>query len=246
MTTACAVCGTEVAHPDQHHTVPRGRGGGESPLAPVCRPCHDRLEPEGTWRIERRGDFWFVLDVQNGDIICRRPVMGDQSKALALLETIGGLADYRDKDRRLLTLASLATDAEVMMLDEYGSRMRRGGAAVQMVARYEAWMRNPDKERPDWAARLAESFGCSDKAIYEDVRAARLYAEDEGPALDATWYRQASHAADPKAAVALAHKVHEAGGSITDFRKALGLPSACREKCTCGTCGNIHNKKEAR
>jgi len=194
--------------------------------------------------VDKEGDFWVTRDSENGDIICRRPVMGDQSKALALLETIGGLADYRDKDRRLLTLASLATDAEVIMLDEYGSRMRRGGAAVQMVARYEAWMRNPDKERPDWAARLAESFGCSDKAIYEDVRAARLYAEDEGPALDATWYRQASHAADPKAAVALAHKVHEAGESITDFRKALGLPSACRERCTCGTCGNVHNKKE--
>ena len=238
----CVACGGTAT--DEHHTVPRGRGGRDSPLAPVCRACHGLLEPEGTYRIEQRGDYWYVLDLQNGDTICRRPVHGDQSRALALLESVGGLADYRDKDRRLLTLASLATDDEVLMLAEYGSRMRVGGAAVQMIAHYEAWMRYPNKLAPNWAEQLAKSFGCSEAAIYEDVRATELYANDEGPPLDASWYRQACHAADPQAAVKLAHEVHEGGGSITDFRKALGLPSANREKCTCVACGNVHNRKE--
>jgi len=238
----CVVCGSTAT--DEHHTVPRGRGGRKSPLAPVCRACHEMLEPEGPYRIEQREDYWYVLDIQNGDTICRRPVQGDQSKALALLESIGGLADYRDKDRRLLTLASLATDDEVLMLAEYGSRMKVGGAAVQMIAHYEAWMRCPNKLAPNWAEQLAKSFDCSEKTIYEDTRATELYANDNGPPLPASWYRQACHAPDRQAALTLAHEVHEAGGSITDFRKRLGLPSANREKCTCLTCGNVHNRKE--
>jgi len=246
--TPCAVCGTEVARPDPHHIEPRGRRPDlvhdPANIADVCRPCHDQLEPEGTWRVERQGDYWQTLDVQTGELICRRPIQGDQSKALALLESVGGLADYRDKDRRLLTLASLATDDEVLMLAEYGSRMRVGGAAVQMIAHYEAWMRYPNKLAPNWAEKLAKSFGCSDKAIYEDVRATELYASDEGPPLDASWYRQACHAQDRQAAVKLAHEVHEGGGSITDFRKSLGLPSANREKHECPLCHQLHVIKE--
>jgi hypothetical protein len=216
----------------------------EPVLAPVCRACHRRLEPEGRWRIKREGDYWVTLDIRNGESVCRRPVLADQSRALALLESIGGLVDQRDKDRRLLTLASLATDDEVLMLAECGSRMKVGGAAVQVVAHYEAWARYPWKGRPHWAERLAKTFGCSAKTIYEDVAAGRLYADDPGPPLPASWYRQAAHAADPEAAVRLGHEIHEAGGTITMFRKALGLPSANRQMHACPLCGRWHAIQE--
>ena len=246
----CAVCG----HPatETHHIQPRGRRPDLRDLkehpenaAPTCHECNTRwLIPGGPWEVHQVNGMWQTLDVQSGELICRRPVKPGNTAVLSYLARAADKIDYRDSDRRVLLLVEQLADDELDSLDEIGMRYQQRGAGVRMVARYEAAMRHPFRGGAAWVGDLAKRFKCSEAAVYEDVRATELYANDEGPPLDASWYRQACHAADPQAALKLAHETHEAGGSITDFRKALGLPSANRDKCTCVACGNVHNRKE--
>jgi len=250
----CAVCGAPAT--DQHHTTPRGRSGGtglppdaaagEEPiLAPVCRSCHEYLEPSGSWRVDREGDYWLVTDVQNGDEICRRPYEGGQPKALAVLESTASLIDHRQNKEHLLALVGLATDDELRGFDEWCTRMGKQSAFGRMVVHWQAWVRYPWKLAPSWSEDLAKSFGVAPSTIYEDVQVGRMFAEDTGPPIEASWYRVACHADDPKAALARAHELRGEGGSIQDFRNELRGEKAAPEMHECPDCGASHRIKGA-
>ncbi len=230
--TPCALCGNPSQ--DMHHMLPRGRHpelvDDPENQAPVCRPCHGRLEPEGSWRLTRADGVYTVLNIQTGEVVCRRPVEGDQTKAVELLYAVTEVTDYRDKDRRLVELVARASDEDVARMYEWGGRSKRQGSAVQMVSLYELYMRRPIKT--GWAKDLAEQFGRAVVTVYEDVRAAELYVNDEGAPMDASWYRVACHASDPVKALAIGREISERGGSVSDFRKELGYSQGEWETCS--------------
>lgn len=213
-------------------------------LAPVCRSCHSYLEPEGSWRVDLDGDYWVTLDVQNGDEICRRPREGNQSRALAVMEGTATLIDHRQHKEHLLALVSLASDQELKDLGEWCARMGKQSAFMSMVLHWQAWVRYPWKLAPSWSEKLAKSFGVSPGTMYEDVRVGQLFAEDTGPPIEASWYRVACHADDPKAALARAHELRGEGGSIQDFRNELrgGKPETDTHECP--DCHAMHRIKK--
>ena len=258
-TRTCAVCGDVAEFEerlDPHHMEPRGRRPDlvDDPvnIAPVCRRCHDRLEPEGAWSLKREGDFWFCWNVPTNELVSRRPIEPRADKGLVALNMALDLLDPRDEARHFITLLSMATDDELLATDghlaQMGGQIRYG----RMLLRHEMWLRNPGKEElcdckerrwPQAVHDVAEKCDLAEYTVWEDVRAAQLYIADDGKPMPDSFYRIATHAEDQFAALGRAREIFEAGGTTRNLRAELGLAREA-QTCTCIKCGNVHLVKQ--
>ena len=255
-TRTCSVCGDEAQ--DLHHPEPRGRSGGKQaaealaePIR-VCRRCHNRLEPEGSWSLKREGEFYIVRNVPTGELVSRRPIEPRADKGLVALNMALDLLDPRDEARHFITLLSMATDDELLATDAHlgqmGGQIRYG----RMLLRHEMWLRNPGKEElcdckerrwPQAVHDVAEKCDLAEYTVWEDVRAAQLYIADDGKPMPDSFYRIATHAEDQFAALGRAREIFEAGGTTRNLRAELGLAREA-QTCTCIKCGNVHLVKQ--
>jgi len=247
ITTPCAVCGNEVAHPDPHHMEPRGRRpdlrDDPANIAPVCRPCHARLIPEGTWELKRVGDLWVTCDAATGEEICRRPVEPTGFEVVAQIQHAADILDPRGEKAALLSFLCHLSDFDLEMLDKVGAIQHQNGARVRALVRYEVYMRHPLKHGAgQWITDIAKRFDVAENTVYQDVRAAEFYAEDPGPPKDWSWYREALRSSLSMAeTLRIMNEVWETHGSVRDFRRELG-DTDDPEWCIC-SCGNRHHKK---
>jgi hypothetical protein len=73
----CSICG-DSRNLDRHHVVPRGIGGSKDPavvaegnLLWLCRSCHQKIH-EHSWRLEREGNGFRLIDERTGEQVMRR------------------------------------------------------------------------------------------------------------------------------------------------------------------------------
>lgn len=242
----CVCCGQPSSV--GHHTAPRGRSGGKAaaeragPVVRLCVACDAMMIPEGSWNVRREGDEWVTFD-PTGEL-SRRPAEVKGSQALVVIQRVGDLLDPRGEKTNLLALFRFVSDNDLRLLDEYGMRMAAGGARIRALAQYHAYLRYPWKDAPNWAEKLAESFGVSAKTIYENVRAAALYAQTDGPTMAWSYYVAASHSPEPPEAVKVAQAMWEQSATVAQVRAALKGESGDPDWCLCPACGDRHIEKK--
>jgi len=249
LTTPCAVCGA-VPAPHTHHIEPRGRRPDLRDLkehpenaAPACADCNmNWLIPSGPWRVDRVGEMWVTCDATTGEEVCRRPAENRGSQALEVIHRVGELLDYRGDKAGLLALLQYLPDDDLVRVDEWAGRIEGSCARTRALSRYEYWQRCPWKEQPSWAERIGKLFGVKENTVFQDVGAARLYAEDTGPPKDWSWYREGyrlTKRLGAEGVLTAMNEVWEQGGSVRDFRREMGVKEES-EMCDCPTCGNKH------
>lgn len=247
----CVLCGQDTTH--RHHMEPRGRAPEKrddpANLCPCCDPCHDWLEPEGTWRVRRLGGHWLVTDVRTGEEISRRPAEARGTEALTIITQVSDILDPRKEKDRLLALIAYLSDYDLQLLDEKMMRVGQSSARVRAILQYEAWRRYPWKLAPNWADKIALAFGVAPQTVRENVRTARIFAEDDGPAMDWSYYILAAHQPEPQAALETVRESWQSGGTVRQAKVALGVaePSPQVEDWdVCPTCQGRGRVRRAR
>lgn len=263
LSAPCCICGADATQ--THHIEPRGRRPDlvdlkENPsnAAPTCARCNtDWLIPQGNWRVDRVGEQWVTTWEDSGEVVCRRPV-SIESKALVIVQRARNVLDVRDPGKPILNLLSTISDRDLLLVDEWATRMNEDVTTANALAHYEAWVREPWKRGSEWIGKLAKGFECAESTIYEHVRAGELWAEDDsGPPMPWSVYVVCCHNAKPKEALALAREMWLKDGSKLGIRKlkaALGEEPEPRDECECpvtcphcheavGGCGARHRKK---
>ncbi len=253
LSVPCSVCGADATQ--THHIEPRGRRPDLRDLkehpenaAPTCARCNTEwLIPQGNWRVDRVGEQWVTTWEDSGEEVCRRPVT-TQSKALTVVEETRNILDVRNPDKRILGLLSSITDRDLLLVDEWATRISEDITTANALAHWEAWKRQPWKHGAECIKALAKGFECAESTIYEHVRAGELWAEDNGgPPMAWSVYVVCSYKDQPKAALGIARALWLKDGSKATIRKlkaALGQKPEPRDEHECPDCGRVHLRKQ--
>jgi hypothetical protein len=235
----CVACGRSAD--ETHHIKPVSRrpdlARDETNMVPVCHECHGNVTAH-RWRIERAGDLWRTVDARTGELLSRRYAAPMGAVLATPTAEIGGML-ARGAERSFLDKLVLESDENLRLLDKSLGTLGRASSWARCLVRYEAYKRWPYKKSA--IHDLAKAFRCSVKGIYEDVRAAQLYAEDDtGPPMPASWYRAASHTADPEEGLTIARQLWEQGGTVAALRQRFDRSSGRPKKHACPICGRLH------
>ena len=235
----CVACGRSAD--ETHHVKPVSRrpdlARDETNLVPVCHECHGNVTAH-RWRIERAGDFWNTVDARTGQLLSRRYAAPMGAVLAGPTAELGRMLATGAEQRSFLDKLAVESDENLRLLDKSFGTLSRASSWARCLVRYEAYRRWPYKKTaiPD----LAKAFRCSTAGIYEDVRAAQLYAEDTGPPMPASWYRAASHTADPQEGLTIARQLWEQGATVAALRQRFDRSSGRAKKHKCPICGHLH------
>jgi len=244
--TACVCCGRMAE--EQHHIKPASRrpdlSRDEANLVPVCQECHLNLTAY-RWRVQRVGEFWHTVDAATGEVLSRRYTAPMGAVLATPAQLLGRMLTERG-GRALVRKLAVESDENLLIANRYFGTLSKAASWARALVRYEAYLRWPYREgtcahgAPMEIHHVAKLFGVAENTLFQDVRAARLYADDDtGPPMPASWYREASRGSRLDS-LTIARRLFEQGASIRALRQELGRADIGPKKHACPLCGRIH------